>query len=382
MTPRRILIFSLNYYPHQVGGAEVAVKEITDRLPASDLEFDMVVLGSGEALREERIGNVRVHRIFRKVGALQKLLYPFAAARLGKKLQKQHHYQMVWAIMASYAGYAAYLFKKANPNVPIILTIQEGDHFGRREGVFGPLFRKIFKAADRIQVISNYLADWSQHMGAMCPISVVPNGVDFEHFSAPVTAERRATIRREAGFKDDDIVLVTASRLVFKNAIDDIISALVELDPRYKLLVLGTGPLEHRLKELAARLGVAGRTVFGGFVPHAELPAYLQSSEIFVRPSRSEGLGNSFLEAMAAGIPVIATPAGGIADFLKDGETGLYCEIGNPRSIAQKVEKLAKDRESRDYIVKTAREMVMKKYGWAGIAANMKTIFDAALKSA
>jgi glycosyltransferase involved in cell wall biosynthesis len=108
------------------------------------------------------------------------------------------------------------------------------------------------------------------------------------------------------------------------------------------------------------------------------MPQYLHISNIFIRPSRSEGLGNSFLEAMAAGIPVIATPVGGIPDFLKDGETGLFCEVDNPRSIAQKVEKLLKDKESREYIVKNARKMVEEKYQWEAIAERMKEIFESA----
>jgi glycosyltransferase involved in cell wall biosynthesis len=104
------------------------------------------------------------------------------------------------------------------------------------------------------------------------------------------------------------------------------------------------------------------------------MPPYLQISDIFVRPSLSEGLGNSFLEAMAAGLPVIATPVGGIPDFLKDGETGLFCEVDNPQSIAQKVEKLLKDRESRDYIVRHASEMIREKYQWSMIAKKMQEV--------
>jgi glycosyltransferase involved in cell wall biosynthesis len=89
----------------------------------------------------------------------------------------------------------------------------------------------------------------------------------------------------------------------------------------------------------------------------------------------SEGFGNSYIEAMAAGIPVIATPVGGIVDFLKDGETGLFCEVQNPRSIAQKVEKLIKDKESRDYIVRNAEQMVKEKYDWGKISGEMRKVF-------
>jgi glycosyltransferase involved in cell wall biosynthesis len=105
---------------------------------------------------------------------------------------------------------------------------------------------------------------------------------------------------------------------------------------------------------------------------------YLQASDIFIRPSLSEGFGNSFIEAMASGIPVIATPVGGIVDFLTDGETGLFCEVKNPRSIAQKVEKLIKDRESREYIVKNAKKMVEEDYAWTNIVGEMKEVFNSA----
>ncbi len=378
--PRKILIFSLVYYPRHVGGAEVAVKEITDRIDSSEASFDMIALNGGGEVAEERIGNVTVHRVLSSVGTFQKLLFPFAAYSKAKKLHRMNSYDMTWAIMASYAGFAAYLFKRAFPQVPFVLTIQEGDHFGRREGVLFPLFKKIFRFADHIQVISKYLADWSIRMGAVGEIDIVPNGVDYENFSKPIGTDRRNLLRTGSGFAATDVVLVTASRLVFKNAIDDIIRALAELEPSFKLLILGTGKDEAKLRAVAASLKLSDRVVFKGFVPHADLPAYLQASDIFIRPSRTEGLGNSFLEAMAAGIPVIATPVGGIPDFLKDGETGLMCEIDNPRSIAQKANKLARDRESREYIVKQARDMVASEYRWENIVGKMKAIFQTVMK--
>jgi glycosyltransferase involved in cell wall biosynthesis len=211
-------------------------------------------------------------------------------------------------------------------------------------------------------------------MGAKCPVTVIPNGVDFDHFSAPLYADQRKSFRNELGFADGDIVMVTSSRLVYKNALDDVIMALESLPANYRFLILGSGPDEHALKEQVRDLALEKRVTFMGFIPHDKLPQYLHASDIFVRPSRSEGLGNSFLEAMAAGLPVIATPVGGIPDFLVNGETGFFCEVGNPKSIAQKAEKLAKDRESRDYVVERAREMVRQRYGWDNIAAGMQRI--------
>jgi glycosyltransferase involved in cell wall biosynthesis len=159
-----------------------------------------------------------------------------------------------------------------------------------------------------------------------------------------------------------------------------------------KFIVLGSGPLETELKLLALRLGLnytdeppingGNRVHFLGYVPHAEMPKYLAASDIFIRPSLTEGQGASFIEAMAAGLPVIATAVGGIPDFLTDGQTGLVCEVQDPRSIAQKVEKYMKDKESREYIVKKARTLAKEKYDWNAIARDMAAEFERTITGA
>lgn len=368
---RKILIFSLVYYPKHVAGAEVAIKEITDRIPSSGIEFDMVTLNGGNEPSFEKIGNISVYRILKKVGIVQKFLYPFAAFVKAIQLHKKNKYDLVWSMMASYAGYAGFLFKKKNKSVPFVLSIQEGENFGRRKGLKF-LFGSIFKNADRIQVISKFLEDWSREMGARCPITIVPNGVDFNFFAQRKSEGELAMLKEKLGKKADDIFIITTGRLVLKNAAADVIEALQYLPANVKFLILGQGYQEKMLKEKTEKLGLKERVHFLGFISHKEMPQYLHISDIFIRPSLSEGFGNSYIEAMAARIPVIATPVGGIVDFLKDGETGLFCEVQNPRSIAQKVEKLIKDKESRDYIIRNAEQMVKERYEWNIIANMMK----------
>ncbi|MBP6858754.1 MAG: glycosyltransferase family 4 protein [Candidatus Pacebacteria bacterium] len=379
--PRRVLIFSLVYYPRTIGGAEVAVKEITDRIDSSEVEFDMITLRKN-APAFERIGNVNVYRVgFPWFGTntksstifpLSKIVYIPLAGLKALSLHRKKKYDLTWPIMASYGGFAALIFMTFFPKVPMFLTIQEGDNFERRTGVLGIFFRAILKSADRIQAISTFLADWSRDMGATCPITVVPNGVDASVFSARISDGEASELKEKLGKKDGDIFLVTTSRLVPKNGIADIIDSLEFLPNNVKFLIIGSGQLEASLKSTVDSQKLGDRVMFAGFMQHAQMAKYVQISDIFIRPSLSEGLGNSFLEAMAAEIPVIATPVGGIPDFLVDGETGLFCDVNNPQSIAQKVEKLMKDRESRDYMVRNAKKMVEEKYGWEGIAKGMK----------
>lgn len=388
LTAKKVLIFSLVYYPRHIGGAEVAVKEITDRIDPQRVRFDMVTLvarGAGRKPGGERIGNVTVHRVGSilpiddlqtpVLGALLKVLYIPLAVWKAINLHRTQRYDIVWPIMASYGGFAALIFKKLYPKVKMVLTIQEGDNFERRDGALGWLFRRIFKAADCIQAISNFLAEWSRSMGATCPISVVPNGVDAELFSRELSPQERVEIDARIGKKPGDVILVTTSRLVEKNGIADVIDALNLLPPQVKFVVIGSGELEGDLKARVSDAKLVDRVIFLGFMPHAQMARYVRAADVFIRPSLSEGLGNSFLEAMAADVPVIATPVGGIPDFLTDGETGFFCEPNDPESIAQKVEKLIKDPESRDYVVHNAKKMVLEKYAWEGVARRMEGMF-------
>jgi len=368
---KKVLIFSTAYYP-LVGGAEVAVKEITDRI--SDLQFDMVTIRLDKnSAQQEKIGNVSIYRV-----KTCKLLFPFLGFLKAIQLHKKNNYDAIWSIMASYSGFTALFFKLLHPKIPYLLTLQEGDpipEIKRKIFFVYPLFKMVFTKADFIQAISNYLADWARDMGAKCKIEVVPNGVDIKKFQISSRCKRDKL--------PNDKLLITTSRLVKKNAVGDIIESLQYLPANIKLLVLGIGPLESNLKFKIKNLKLDGRVKMLGYINHSELPNYLKIADVFIRPSLSEGMGNSFIEAMAAGVPVIATPVGGIPDFLKDpsnfsgqAPTGLFCEVNNPKDIAEKVKIYLENNELREKIIKNAREMAVKNYDWNLIANKMRNIFE------
>ena len=174
--------------------------------------------------------------------------------------------------------------------------------------------------------------------------------------------------------KSEERVIITVSRLVKKNGVEDIIKAAQDL--RFKLLIIGKGEQEEYLKDLTKKLNLEDNVLFLGEVSHKDLPQYLWISDVFVRPSLSEGLGNAFLEAMAAGVPAIGTKVGGIPDFLREGETGLFCEVQNPKSITEKIKTLLKDENLRLRLIENGRKLVEEKYSWDFIALEMKNIFD------
>jgi len=390
---KKVLIFSLAYFPKYVGGAEVAIKEITDRIAPSDIEFHIICLRLGPALADrEKIGNVLVHRVgFGNTSTWNKFLFQFLAAWKALRLHRQERFDAIWAMMAHSCGVPAALFKLFRPRVPYLLTLQEGDPPERIERMMlplWPLFSRAFTSADRVQTISTFLARWARRRGFRGPLEIVPNAVDVKHFSQEYPSAVINEIKDKLGKKMGDVFLITTSRLVHKNAVDVCLRALPLLPENVHFLILGVGPDEAKLKKLAASLKVEKRVQFLGQISHDELPKYLKASDIFTRPSRSEGMGNSFVEAMAAGLPVIATQEGGIADFLFDEKrnpdkpvTGFAVNKDSPQEIAAQVKNIMEHPEKMRAVVATAKAMVVEKYDWEIIARTMREkVFEPLMK--
>lgn len=395
---KRILIFSMTYAPTRIGGAEIAIQEITNRIPDSEIEFHMVTLRIDKALpTQERMGNVTVHRVGPSadirvltdntpfVIQCAKVLFPLTSFLLALKLHKEKPFDGIWAMMAAYAGFGALFFKLVHPRVPYLLTLQEGDpipYILKKVRLVRPLFSMIFTRADHIQTISNYLAEWATAMNYKGPLSVIPNGVDTTRFSLPIEEEEKERYRTKMRAGDKSVLLITTSRLVRKNGLDTVIEALPLLDTHVQFVILGTGPEESHLKELAKNRGVLDRVLFLGQVPYTELPRYLHAADIFIRPSRSEGMGNSFIEAMAAHIPVIATQEGGIKDFLFDRDknpdkpsTGFAVNVDSPEDIAAQIQFITSHSGEAGKTIAQAYDMVKARYEWDEISRKMKEIF-------
>lgn len=389
---KKILIFSTAYAPFW-GGAEIAIKEITDRI--NDLEFDLITAKLKRGLPNfEKVGRVNIYRVGVGLQTFDKLTLPFLGAIKALILDRKNKYRAFWCMMVSFASGAAYVSNIVRfwKKVPIILTLQEGDseeHFSRRWfGLINLSWRLALSCADKLTVISNYLNERARKLGYKGEVALIPNGVSLTRFEKRNTSyekEERQKIRNELGLKNEDIALITTSRLTLKNGIGDVIEALKLLPGNVKFVIIGTGELRESLELLASNLGVEDRVVFKGFIAHEELPKYLKACDIFIRPSLSEGMGISFIEAMAAGIPVIATPVGGIVDFLKDfssqkydgpsTQTGYFCEPQNPQSIASTIKKVISD-ENKTKVISKAQELVKEKYDWQLIAEEMDKVIE------
>lgn len=384
----RILIFSLAYLPF-MGGAEYEIREVTDRL-GGRFDFDMVTYRFDSSWpKEEKIGNINIFRVGRGKNSkeyygrpLAKILFVFQAVIKAARLHRKHHYCLTWAMMAAYAGVVGLFFKWLRPKIPFLLTLEEGDseeHILNRVGLFYPLWSQIFKKADYVQAESNFLAGFGRRHGAKAPVEVIPNGVDVSRFTQEFPAEESAKLRQQLNIFPEDKVVITTSRLVPKNAIDVLIKSIAEVRlkfPNLKCLILGIGKDEQTLKDLQKNLGLEKEIIFAGEIPHREIPRYLKIVDIFVRASRSEGMGNSFIEAMAAGLPIIGTDVGGIPDFLHERETGLFVKVDDHKDLAQKILLLLRDESLRQKLIRQGKDLAINHYSWDKIAQRLGEVFS------
>jgi len=367
--PRRILILTTAYLP-QMGGSELAIKNITDRLP--EFDFDLITSRfSPDISSFEKIGNVNVYRVgnslSRSFFLLPKNFLPVAVFLKARQLMfKNGAYNLIHAFQASQAAGGGWLLKLFYPQIPFLVTVQEGKVLSNQSWLTRVFRRLIFKKADRATAISNYLAEYITSQNKNLSVAVIPNGVSLHKF---------AMNNQEL---ENNYTIITVSRLVEKNGVKDLIEAMAIVVKKFndaKLLIIGDGEQKEELIKRSKSLGLENNIKFLGEIPHDQLPEYLSKAGVFVRPSLSEGLGVAFLEAMASGVAIIGTPVGGIPDFLKDRETGLFCEPENPQDIANKIVEIIDNKDFRQKLIKNARKLVEEKYDWDNIAIEFKKIY-------
>jgi glycosyltransferase involved in cell wall biosynthesis len=376
-TKPSILIVSTAYFPF-VGGAETAIAEITARL-SRQYHFELWCAKLRPGVRSrEHIGSVSVRR-FGMGTRLDKFIFlPIISFFVMTRSRKP---ELIWGMDISQGALVGAVLSRIF-RVPFVLTIQYGygsERLARgRAGAIGASFRFMLRRAAHVTVISSHLGELARAFGYKGPLSVIPNGVNLARITYH---ESRIKERSEPW------IIITTSRLVRKNGIDILVRAAKELktiipDTEYVIRIIGSGPEEKKLKKLARELRVEDVVEFVGGVPYEQIPAELVGADIFVRPSRSEGLGISFLEAMAAGLPIVGTPVGGIPDFLKDPSTGsgqatgLFCKVEDPSDLARKIALLTSSEGLYGRLSKNGYELVRSKYSWDGVAEKMDKIFQ------
>lgn len=181
---------------------------------------------------------------------------------------------------------------------------------------------------------------------------------------------------------DGGPVLLTVARLDFHKGIDTVIEALPAIrkaHPTTQYLVAGVGAYEPQLKQLVAQLGLGNAVRFLGFVPDDELPALYNVADLFVLASRRyellvEGFGISIVEASASGLAVVGGRSGGIAEAVRDGETGILVDPESPEAAAEGIKHLLGNEELRKRMGAAGRRAVETYYNWDRVVRDLMQI--------
>jgi len=195
------------------------------------------------------------------------------------------------------------------------------------------------------------------------------NGVDVHRFAPD--PERREQVRKRLGIAEDEFVVLLAGVMTRQKGMHLGIQAFGFLGSRFpglRLLVVGSGPEEGSLRVLAARSPLASRIEFVGGIPHQEMPAYFNAADLFLHPSlRAEGLPGVIVEAMASGLPVVASDAGGTKTAVIDGRTGILVPKKHVARLAAAVEALVSDRSLAVRLAVEGLRLARERFAWSRI---------------
>ncbi|MCE2572193.1 glycosyltransferase [Motilimonas eburnea] len=265
----------------------------------------------------------------------------FMARAVSRWLKR--HPELDWQILDSHFSYpegaAAGLLSKWFRK-PVTLTLR-GTEVPHSLGFFTARWQRwAWRQADRVFAVSTSLQQLALGQGASPAKSdVVGNGVDCDTFYPVDKQQARAAL----GLAETDQVLITVAGLVPRKGFHLVIDALAQLPDSVKYVIVGgasaEGDYQLTLEQQVARLGLSSRVLFVGPKPKSELRHYLSAADLFVLASANEGWANVILEAMACGVPVLASDVGGNREVIANEQLGLIYPYGDQAKLLAGIEQ-------------------------------------------
>ena len=359
----KILIIN-SEYPPIGGGAGNASANLAQRFAASGHEVTVLTAHFAESAALEVLDGVAVHRVSAlrrrrdRSGPLEQLVFILAAAFYSAKLAPRIKPNIVLAFFGMPSGAVAWLLKRRY-QIPFIVSLRGGDVPGFRPYDFrlyhkmiAPALRLIWKEASAIVANSEGLRELARRFDSSVKISVIPNGVEASFF---------AVSKRSWG----PARLLSVGRVVHQKGFDLGLEALAGLkDLNWEWSIAGDGPLTGRLQERARQLGLADRVHFLGWQSRQQLLACYQEANLFLFPSRHEGMPNALLEAMASGLPAVTTRIAGNEELVVDSVTGILVESENTESLRSALRSLLGEEQLRRKMGIAARQKTEQKFSW------------------
>jgi len=367
-----------NYeFPPIGGGTGIACRQLLrefERQP--DLSIDLLTSGLGATPLVERLGErIRVCRL--PVGkrdeqfwrAAEIARWTASALRRSRRLVAEGHYDLCHAWAGWPSGIPAHALRG---KLPYLIALRGSDvpGYSRRLAlldatVLRPALRRIWSGASAVISVSDPLRTLAHETSPELPIEVIPNGVDTEFF--------------HPGGDVDGSTILCVGRLIERKGVADLLHAFSDLArkrPDARLSIAGTGPERERLEAIAKATIGADRVEFLGHLDRDELAAAYRRAALFALPSRSEGMPNAVLEAMASGLPIVATPAAA-AGIVR--ENGIIVEANRPKAIADALDRYLSDAELRGRHAARSREIATE-MSWSATAESYRALYERTLE--
>ena len=240
----------------------------------------------------------------------------------------------------------------------------------------------VARRADMVRCVSRSIARNAVASGVRSNrVTYLPPRVDLSLFDPSSAARLRPSVRKSLGVQDRKVLLFIGT-LVRRKGVDQLIRAtprIASKHPDVSVLIVGAGPILSDLRGLADRLGVSDRVTFLGSTTHREVPRLFAAADLFVLPSRNEGVPRVILEAMASGLPVVATNVGGVSEAIDDGKTGFLIPPDDTHALTTRISSLLDDPHLVGRVGSAARRNIATEYEReANIRAYAQLISDLA----
>jgi len=377
------------HYPYQknipkkiypVGGAETVVENLAKRLTTRGHEVHVFTTSFNSKSCIEKHENLWIHRY----GTNLKL----ASGRFSTGLMHEPMryptdivHVHVSVPMGDIAGFF-YAKKKKKPLV-VTLHLDVGSYknimIKLAYYIYCGLINKFLTQADIIVSPTRSYVNDTNLKRHKDKIIIIPNGIDIKKFDIKYSKDE---CREKLSLSLSEKIILYVGNLEPRKGLDILIRAMaivVRVIKDVRLIVIGSGVMLDNLQKLVIKLGLSQHVIFTGFAEDNKKLLYYKSADIFVLPSLYEIFGIVNLEAMACGLPIIATKVGGIPDIVEDGSNGLLVPYRNPKALADAIIYLLENDDVRKKMGKKSYCRV-KEYSWENIVEKTETLYNGLIK--
>ena len=361
--------------PETTSGGETYERELLARLGQDGVRVELI-LARGKP-HPEGVPNWDVHRF--PIGrGLRWYVAPFVVPDAIGLVWRAQPFDLLRVHALRYMGPAALWARRLyGIDAPVV----SHHHHLDPSPLNSVIERRVIERSDRVVVGSEFARrQLQEELGARVEhVDVVPYGVDARFAPRPA----RADLRARYALGDQPVVLFFGGLKPRKNLhlLLDVWARVAGEAPAARLLVAGGGPMLDELRGRAARLGLADRVVFTGYVPEAEKTDVFNLADVFFFPSAMEGFGLTVAEAMASGLPVVASDRGSIPELVVEGETGFVTDPAREGDFVARLLTLLRDAPLRRRLGDAGRARADRVYRWARCVEGTRRVYEATVEA-